>query len=123
MAPQATIPSAHNRRGSVSFRNGVTALEMIVSEGIYRYLTQRPPDAFGRQRQLPQAYADGMGDGVADRRGDSEHAAFAHAFGAVRARTIGVLDQYGAEPGRHVGEQRHAIVNEVGVEYLPCLGH
>src|SRR5205807_2368481 len=77
-------------------------------------LVERPPDPFGRERQIGDVDADGVGDGGLDGGRGGADRRLADALDAERSVRRGDLDVARDHLGR-VHRRRDAVVREVGV--------
>ena len=81
-----------------------------------RSLLDRLEHAVGRHRQIVEADADGVGDGVGQRRQEGGERAFARLLGAERPVRIVALDDADFDR-RRILNGRHAVVEHVGGEH------
>src|SRR6185503_8200972 len=88
-------------------------------------LLRRPPpfldrlkDAVGRHRQIVEADANCIGDGVGQRRQEGGERAFARLLGAERPVRVVALDNADLDR-RGILDGRHAVIEHVGSEHQP----
>ena len=79
-------------------------------------LLDRREHAVGRHRQVVEAHADGVGDGVGQRRQERRERAFARLLGAERPVRIVALDDADFDR-RRILDGRHAVVQHVAGEH------
>src|SRR5262245_60872650 len=84
-------------------------------------LNQCPPHALGGQGQIAYPDASSAIQRVANGGRDGDDPRLAQSFSAIRSGSILVFDQHGIKKIRQIGETRHAVIDQIGVQRLALL--